>query len=74
MKAAKVGRKHEDEQHLLWLVIHALPVPFRAALPNAAFKCRLGHKKLPFTGGSVGQLPHLEDYQLALTKLQVRSD
>jgi hypothetical protein len=47
----------------LFKVIHALPVPFRAALPNAAFKCRLGHKKLPFTGGSVGQLPHLKGYR-----------
>jgi hypothetical protein len=32
--------------------IHDLPVPFRATLPNAAVKYRLGQKELPFTGGS----------------------
>ena len=46
----------------LFKAIFALPVPFRTTLPNAAFKCRLGHKKLPSTGGSVGQLPHLKGY------------
>jgi hypothetical protein len=37
--------------------IFALPVPFRTTLPNTAFKCRIDHKKLLLTGGSVGQLP-----------------
>ena len=40
-------------------VIHDLPVPFRATLPNAAVKYRLGQKELSLAGGSVGQLPHL---------------
>jgi hypothetical protein len=38
-------------------VINDLPVPFRATLRNAALKYRLGQKRLPLTGGSVGQLP-----------------
>ena len=33
-------------------VIHDLPVPFRAALINAAVKHRFCQSKLPFTGGS----------------------
>ncbi|MFZ0151267.1 MAG: hypothetical protein WAM72_23560, partial [Xanthobacteraceae bacterium] len=48
-------------EHLV-KAIFASPVPFRTTLPNTALKCRLGHKKLPLTGGSVGQLPHLKGY------------
>ena len=33
-------------------VIHDLPVPSRAALINAAVKCRFRQSKLPFLGGS----------------------
>ena len=41
-------------------VIHDLPVPSRAALINAAVKCRFRQSKLPFLGGSApGVLPHL---------------
>ena len=31
---------------------HYLPVPFRAALPNAIGECRLCHREPPFKGGS----------------------
>jgi hypothetical protein len=43
---------------LIIQIIHDLPMPFRATLPNAAVKYRrLDQKELPFTGGSVGQRP-----------------
>jgi hypothetical protein len=40
-------------------VIHALPMPSSAALPNAAIKYRLSQENLPLTGGSADQLPRL---------------
>jgi hypothetical protein len=46
------GRKHNFK------VIHALPMPFLATLPNAAIKYRLSQEKLLIKGGSVGLLSH----------------
>jgi hypothetical protein len=57
-----VALGHAGCEHV-FKVIHDLPVPFLVPLPNAAVKCRrLGQKELPFTGGSVGQLPQLKVY------------
>jgi hypothetical protein len=36
----------------MFKVIHDLPVPFRATLPNAAVKCRFCQSELSFLGGS----------------------
>ena len=41
-------------------VIHALPMPIRATLPNAAIKYRLSQGKPPVKGGSVHQRPRLK--------------
>jgi len=54
-----VALGHAGCEHV-FKVIHDLPVPFRATLPNAAVKYRLGQKELSLAGGSVGQLPHLQ--------------
>jgi hypothetical protein len=55
-----VALGHAGCEHVF--ITNDLPVPFRATLPNAAVKYRLGQKELLFTGGSVGQLPHPKVY------------
>jgi hypothetical protein len=56
-----VALGHAGCEHV-FKVIHDVPVPFRATLPNAAVKYRrLGQKEtFALAGGSVDQLPHLQ--------------